>query len=779
MLHVPTPEKQCVLVPAIIPGHVHADLVAAGIIGDPFYRCQEAGCQWVDRSNWTYSVSFNWQPDPEMPTRMLRFDGLDTYADVWLNGELLGQTANMFLPFETDVSDRLCAGQNTLEVRFQSAVESGEHLRREYFAKEGLPEDLMNFDERSFVRKAQYMFGWDWGPRLVSCGIWQPVKLVEFAGRITSFDPKAELVDGRGVLNIEATGTNPEATLNYKVTAPNGQTWTARGPKATVMVDEPELWWPTGFGAQPLYEIEVTLELDGRLLDSQVKRVGFRTVVLRREPDHFGESFEFEVNGEAIWCRGANWIPDHSFPSLVTKERYQEQLRRAVAMNMNMIRVWGGGIYEHEAFYDAADELGLLVWQDFPFACSYVPEDLEFQQAVRQEAEHQVRRLRHRPSLAIWCGNNENSTMWDGKWGGAERNPPRFYGQPIWDEVLPDVVGRLDSGRPYIPTSPVGPEGDANGGGVGDQHYWDAWHGRGDWIHYQDSKARFSSEFGFASSMSMEAWDHCLAPEDSGVATTTVQWHDKTRKGYETYLGFINLHYPLLQDLEDLVYFSQLNQRDAMRFAIEGYRAEEFCKGTLIWQFNDCWPVQSWALMDHLPVWKAAAFEVRRLYRHVLPCIRRSGDSVEVVVANDGPAAYRSRLEIGWIAFDGTRSEIAACPLELEQNERKSVWTGQIGADQRHQGALTVRLQGEDEVMRLLAEPKDMAFPRANIHVEVTPAELVLNSPTPVFDLLIDSNVGQQAFSDNFVSFVGERRVPLSQRVEWVRGRSLGNRRAL
>lgn len=675
--------------PAEVPGHVHLDLARNGIIAHPFSRLADFGAQWVDEVDWTYHTEFEWAPTPGLPRRVLQFEGLDTVCEVWLNGALAATHDSMFVPLEVDVTDRLETGKNRLEVRFMSAVRVGDARRTAYFEQEGLGKETTFFDERAFVRKAQYMSGWDWGPRLVSCGIWQPVRLLEFAGRLNSASFVSEPMGGRRFrVHLQAL-TEGEGELSARFMGIPGTEWEVEAP----------LWQPNGYGEPVLHAASVSFA--GHQIE---KRVGLKTVELVRERDRFGESFEFVVNGHRVWARGANWIPHHSFPSQVTAADYRASIGRCRDLNFNMLRVWGGGLYELEAFYDACDESGILVWQDFPFACSYYPDDAAHQAIVRAEAEHHVRRLRDRASLALWCGNNENETMWEGKWGPAEHQPPRYYGDSLYTGTLPEVVARLNPAIPYIPTSPMGKAPDdvateesrnVNMGGWGDQHYWDAWHGRGDWIHYADSKARFSSEFGFASSCSMETWEQWTdEAERTTFPTKAVLAHDRTNKGWDKFFGYVALHYPAAQTLSEWVEYSQLNQRDALRFAIEHYRRSEFCRGSLIWQWNDCWPAMSWAVEDFSRKLKPAGSELRRLYAPTMIAVDQREREIDFWVVHDGTSTIETQLSVYAPSERLEGPLFASAKLVLEPSQRVLVLTVDIDQVDLGVNELEARLDG-------------------------------------------------------------------------------------
>ncbi len=687
---------------AEVPGHVHLDLARHGIIPDPFKRRFEFGAQWVDREPWSYRTAFEWSPKAGSPKRILRFEGLDTNCTIWLNGAQIAESDNMFVPLEVDVTDRLEKGQNELRIEFASAVVEGDKRRTAYFAKEGLDHKIDFFDERAFVRKAGYMFAWDWGPRLVSCGIWKPVLLLEFASRIKSVHWRQESTWPGGFLVTPTAEVEGEGEVTFVldgITRKAGESFDLK----------PELWWPNGYGGQRLYPAAANLS-NGEIIE---KQLGFRTIKLDRTLDTQGESFQFVVNGRPIFARGANWIPNDSFPSRITVGEYENQVARCKALKMNMLRVWGGGLYEGEAFYDACDKHGLLVWQDFPFACSYYPDDEAMQASIRLEAECNITRLRDRPSLAIWCGNNENLTMWEGKWGST--HPPRYYGEPLYEETLPAAVNALDPDRAYIATSPIGGS-HANADDFGDQHYWDVWHGKGDWKFYADSGARFCSEFGFASGCSPHLWHETL--EDFTLAEGEHLSHDKTNKPWPLFKSYVELHYPEPKTLDEWSYYSQLNQRDAMRFGIEHYRRSPGCAGALVWQFNDCWPVQSWALQDYGRELKVAGWEMARLCAPVLLSVVLTEDEAEIWLINDTLAAGEFTVQVKLVSTDlGSVISSSLKSTSAGPGERAKVGTVSTKNMDTDVLALWVRVEGTPDTARwcLFGEPKNTKFSPAEI----------------------------------------------------------------
>ncbi len=757
--------------PAQVPGHVHLDLVQNGVIADPFERMNEIGCQWVDQADWTYKTEFDFVPDPALPKRVLRFDGLDSVATIELNDEEVGAIDNMFVPIEIDVTEKLKEGKNTLSVHFKSAVKLGLERQEKYFADQGLDlEKVGRFGDRSFVRKAQYMYGWDWGPRLVSCGIWKPVSLIEYAARLTDVHVTQKFnQDGSVTLTTTAEFEGDAEFYYVDVLFPDMET--LDGPLydvngANCIVKEPELWTPLETDP-PLYTVSVNLMrpvgeteegTEYEHVDQQIVKIGIKSVELVREPDEFGESYEFKVNGKPLWVRGANWIPDHSFPSVISKQRYREQIERCKDMGFNMLRVWGGGIYEADAFYEACDEVGILVWQDFPFACGFYPDDQEFVEPFKKEATANIKRLRNHASLGMWCGNNENQQCFAQRWMG-DKTPPRFYGEHFYNEVIPTLLAELDPAKPYTPGSAVGakatPLEKVNDGGVGDSHYWDVWHGRGDWRFYTDSTARFSSEFGFCSAAALSTWDKYLGEDDWAAHSEAVMWHDKTGKGDEKFHSYVELHYPVSESLEDWVYYSQLNQRDALRFGIEHFRRSEFCKGTLIWQVNDCWPVSSWAFVDCEGNYKPLAYECRRIYADQLISLKRDGDKMAVWGINDGENTWP--LELSVKAYSTLTGEVLRtweADPEIDAHSRSEVLVCDLNGLNVHETILVASGDGVEEAWQFLGEPKDQRLaPPSKITVSTYEDGAILVKTTePVFDLVLTENGSTIGLLDNVLT---------------------------
>ena len=479
------------------------------------------------------------------------------------------------------------------------------------------------------------------------------------------------------------------------------------------------------------------------------------------DADGKGEGFKFKVNGSDLFIKGANWIPEDNFPTRITKAKLRGRIMQAKDAGFNMLRIWGGGFYESDDFYDLCDEMGILVWQDFTYGCSYYPDTGEYAEAAKLEATAAVKRLRHHASLALWCGNNENLTMFQGNWTGTR--PPRFLGDHFYEEILPAVVAAENPETPYWPGSPYGGT-DANSADFGDCHNWDVWHGRGDWVHYVENDSRFCSEFGFAASCSLRAWDTCLAPSDKSPYSAAVRWHDKTRKGYDVYLGMVDIHYPKAVTLEDLVYYTQCNQAEALKFGIEHYRRRKGRNwGTLFWQLNDCWPVQSWAVIDSEGEPRAAYFAAKKFYAPVLLSLVRDGETATAHLVSDLLTPLSGTLTWTLATLDGEVLGTETAAVSVGVNGAASVASFALSAASGREREVYVYAQftANDgsitaDNLLLLSEPKDLktADPALSLAVAEEDGAFVLTVSAqrfaPYLWLRRSDNGPLAAISDNF-----------------------------
>ena len=647
--------------PATVPGTVHTDLMANRIIEDPYFRLNERGVQWVDKEDWIYETHF--EADAGLLARErieLVFEGLDTYADVYLNDKKILTTDNMFRRWRTEVKRLLRPGENTLKVYFLSPIKVDlpkyDSLPYRYEAVNDQSANGGLFDKRVsvFARKAGYHYGWDWGPRLVTSGIWRPVYLEGWSGarisdvfyrqqevtaRRARVEVEVEIASARDLAEAVVTVASPGEGIEASVTAP----LRSGINKVTVPLDiaSPKLWWTRELGEPHLYEFRASVAA-GDASDSRTTRIGLRSLRLVRDKVADGTTFYFELNGEPLFAKGANYIPCDVFLPRVTRAVYEKTIDDAAAVNMNMLRVWGGGVYEDDVFYELCDERGILVWQDFMFACSVYPAEGAWLENVRLEAEDNIRRLRNHPSIAVWCGNNECNEAWFG-WGWNTRYAEQ--GHPEWDriigdqlrrqyyEVLPEAVAACSPGTPYHPSSPWSRHEGTSENSEGDTHFWKVWHSRAPIADYNATRSRFFSEYGF---QSFPEYASVLrfAPEerDWDIESEVMMAHQRGGDFANMRIRqYLEDEYWPARDFRTFLYMSHVLQGDAIKTAIEAHRRDKpYCWGSLFWQHNDCWPVASWASIDYYGRWKALHYYAKRFFAPImLSCEEQSWMTVE------------------------------------------------------------------------------------------------------------------------------------------------------
>ena len=623
-------------VPAKVPGSVYHDLLAAGQIEDPFWRDNETEALKLMEHSFRYARSFGVSPELLAADAVrLRCEGLDTLATVEINGQPAGRADNMHRTWEFDVKALLRPGENAIAVTFASPTRFLRQANAETFL-DGSTDAMAGFPH---LRKAHCMFGWDWGPRLPDAGIWRGISLIGVeTARIRQVRVRQRHGEGRVVCAIE---TDIERLSD-------GTLLTGFGPRCEITVEHPELWWPNGYGAQPLYGISVELKAGGRLLDAWKKRIGLRTLTLHREKDQWGECFCHRVNGVDIFAMGADYIPEDNLLPRVTPERTRRLLSDAAAAHMNTIRVWGGGYYPDDFFFDICDELGLLVWQDFMFACAeYLLTDA-FDASIRAEFTDNVRRLRHHASLALWCGNNEmESFTGDGRWFHRKRSQADYL--KIFEYILPQVLKEEDPDTFYWPSSP------SSGGSLdkpndptrGDNHYWDVWHGMKPFTDYRNHHFRYVSEFGFQSFPAMATIEGFTLPEDRNVFSYVMEKHQRNAAANGKIAEYLSQTYRFPKDFDAFVYASQLLQAQAMQYGVEHWRRHRGrCMGALVWQLNDCWPVVSWASIDYHGRWKALHYYEKRFFAPVLISCHEEGVLSQRASVNDEPKPIRKSARL-------------------------------------------------------------------------------------------------------------------------------------
>ncbi len=622
------PGSAFMAVPAEVPGSVYHDLLTAGRIPDPFYRDNETEALKLMEYDFHYSRAF--QVDGELldcGAVLLRCEGLDTLAAVYINGAEAGQADNMHRVWEFDVKDLLREGENNIAVHFASPTR---FIRESYAADpaDGTADAMEGFPS---LRKAHCMFGWDWGPRLPDAGIWRDISLLGVdTARIQDVLVKQFHEDGRAALEIDThiiRLTDAPAEVRVSVTAPDGTVLTGAGETCRIEVPDPQLWWPAGYGGQPLYRVEVELVSGETSLDVWSRRTGLRTMTVSRVKSEHGESFSHCVNGVDVFAMGMDYIPEDNLLPRVTPERTRRLLEDARAANVNTIRVWGGGYYPDDYFYDICDELGLLVWQDFMFACAVYNLTDAFEETITAEFVDNIRRLRSHPSLALWCGNNEMEQFaGSGLWIKAMRQKSDYI--KMFQYIIPKVLKAEDPQAFYWPSSPSsGGDFDEPGNpSRGDVHDWDVWHGLKPFTDYRNYLFSYVSEFGFQSFPCMETIESFTLPEDRNIFSYIMEKHQRNATANGRIVTYLSQNYLYPATLDKLVYASQLLQAQAMQYGVEHWRRNRGrCMGAVIWQLNDCWPVASWAGIDYFGRWKALQYYARRFFAPVLVSCHEEG----------------------------------------------------------------------------------------------------------------------------------------------------------
>jgi beta-mannosidase len=634
-------------VPATVPGCVHTDLLAAGLIPDPFQDTNENDLTWIGRRDWVYETTFTVE-HPEAPRIDLACAGLDTVATLTLNGVELGHTQNMHRAYRFDVRDALRPGANTLTVAFESAYAYAERVEAELGHRPGA-----YAEPYPTIRKMACNFGWDWGPTVVTAGIWQPIALESWSGgRLAEVVPHVRVDGDTGLVHVQLQVERTTAELHVAVSVGEVQTATPIADDSAsveLRVDGVRRWWPRGYGEQPLYPLRVELKAaDGTVLDVWERRIGFRSVRVDTTPDEHGTPFTLVVNDTPIVVRGFNWIPDDAFVTRVTRGRLAARLGQAADANANYLRVWGGGRYESHDFYDLADELGLLVGQDFLFACAAYPEEDPIGTEVAAEARYQVGRLASHPSLVLWTGNNENIWgYWD--WGWPEPLAGRTWGEGFYFDVLPSIVDDVDPTRPYWPGSPWSGRKDIhpNDPAHGTTHEWTVWN-QVPYSHYRDKVPRFMAEFGFQAPptyATLRRWlsDEPLTPDSPGMIH-----HQKAGDGnakLQRWLETAGL--PVPRDFDEWHFLTQVNQARAVSLGVQHYRSHfPVCMGTLVWQLNDNWPVTSWSAVDGAGRRKPLWYELRRVFADRLLTIQPRGDGLALIALNDTASAWTGSVSL-------------------------------------------------------------------------------------------------------------------------------------
>lgn len=770
---------------ASVPGTVHLDLMNNKLIPDPYKDENEKKVQWVENEDWDYQTVFKISAkELENQNADLIFHGLDTFSEIYLNGKLLKKTDNMFRTWKIPVKNDLKIGNNILQIKFKSSVNIGKELAKK--VPFTVPES-----PRSFVRKAQYQFGWDWGPRLVTTGIWKDVKL-NFWNQAKIENIKIEqkaLTKQRADLNIYAEiYAEKEGKYVFATDKENHDIALRKGlNKISVpfKIEDPHLWQPNGWGKAIIYALQFSLKKNSQTIDSKEERIGLRTVELIQEKDEKGKSFYFKVNGNPMYAKGTNWIPSDSFTPRITKEKYQKLIKDCKDANMNMIRVWGGGIYEDDEFYKACDENGILVWQDFMFAGSFYPSDEDFLNNVKEEVKDQVDRLQNHPSIALWCGNNEIDEAIV-NWGYQKQfKYSKEDSLQVWKdykkvfhEVIPNALKEnlISEKNIYWSTSPSIGWGHKESLTEGDSHYWGVWWGELPFEIYSEKVPRFASEYGFQGMPSLEAVKSMFSETpDLSLENPIVKAHEKNARGFHIINEYMKRDYVVPKDFVKYNYVSQLLQARGMQIAIEAHRrAKPYNMGTLYWQLNDCWPVISWSSIEYLGNWKALHYQVKRSFENQVILTKEKEGVLNFYAINDELKKFEDVSLIVYAKkFNGDiivrrttdcKRRVLDRILKLA-SPKTSFFIPESERDNSFLNLILVDKKGNKitESNHFFGKPKDLKLTKPNIKIKkISATEIEISTDVLAKDVYL---IGNTHFSDNFFDLLPKtsKRITLSK----------------
>jgi beta-mannosidase len=741
----------------------------------------EREVQWVNESEWWYRKEVELTPEiVNKDVIELAFESLDTFATIWVNDIKVGEADNMFTPWRFSIKQAAKAGKNLIVIRFKPVNKVAAELEKQHQHKYvSLSAD--NFSARPYVRKAQYSFGWDWGPTLPTSGIWRKAKVVAFntgrLGYLAGLPEEVSEEKAKVKLSVEVYAAK-ETTLNVKFSLEGfGQKKEGRCELKTKIgrnfadcileVESPKLWWPRGYGEPNLYVVTAQVFNNEELLDKGTVKVGIRSIKLIQEPDEEGKTFIFQINGLNVFCKGANWIPADSFLPKVNYERYYKLLDYAADANFNMLRVWGGGVYEADEFYDLCDSLGIMVWQDFMYVCAGYPEEEWFLKEAEREAMEAVLRLRGHPSIVLWCGNNENQWLHSVLWRVRDK-VERLYGSQIYESLLRRVCQFLDPTRPYRPSTPFGGE-DSSGRHEGDRHNWEVWSQGIDYPAYLQDNGRFISEFGWQAPPTMKLLSAYIEKQDLTPDSFAFRAHEKQIGGLELLKALLSIHYPLAANMDQFVLYGQLNQGEALKTAVTHWRSRMFkTSGCLVWQLNDCWPVISWALIDYGLNPKAAYYYVKRACQPVIAPLIVKDDKVEVYIINETATPLDASLKLEVITFSGEVlfDEIVKKPVPAYT----SALAMQKELDDlplKSNCLIVSTLESGEKVLsvdvRTATEPKNLKLPPPQIEVAISRIdektfEATCESPVYAKAVKLDLGDKKAKLSDNFFDLLPSRK---------------------
>lgn len=777
--------------PAKVPGVVHLDLMANGLIPDPMVATNEDSVQWVETKDWEYKTTFL------LSSKLLKkdhveinFEGLDTYADVYLNDSLIITANNMHIPWSAEIKPFLKPDTNELRVLFHSAVRIGQQKLEElpYFIPASNENKPVGQQTSIFSRKAPYHYGWDWGPRLVSCGIWRDFS---FSGwddskiKNVKIDVEKALGD-TAICLVTIDAISPEGTETAAAIQFDGADVISKQISGTknqltyrVKIPNPKVWWPTGMGEQYLYDVNIDLLIDGKKRDKVSERIGLRTVELVREMDEdsLGKSFYLTINGHPTFMKGANYIPADFFNTRAAN-KYERVIQDALDANMNMLRIWGGAVYENDAFYDLCDEKGILIWQDFMFACAMVPTQDYHLKDIEIEAEAAVKRLHNHASIVLWCGNNENLSGWHGWNWQATYNLHDADSLAVWqtydtlfNHILPVYVEEFGNGI-YWPTSPSSDENELENKFSGDQHEWKVWFGQKPFSHFEENAGRFISEYGlqaFPDMSTIERFDPSVKEWELETGAlnyrqrSKMPWIAEGFDGFDMMRYYVDLYYPAPDSLDEFVYLSQISQALSLEVATEAHRRNKpYTMGTLYWQLDDVWPTTSWATVDYFGTWKAGHYSVREANKPVIISANIEKDSVHFHIISDQLTPLKGNLNIQLKNMQGDTLKAWETAYNFDILENKIVLKSAIAdlTDNQDQKEvfLDMTLTADENIIDkgilYFVTPKDLKLQDPEIEFSISGSEISLTAKSLAKNVQLRTKTMDGHFSDNYFDLI-------------------------
>lgn len=751
-----------------VPGTVQGDIVEQKLMPHPYIGLNEKLFRRLENKTWVYEKVF-FIEKLEKKSYFLVFEGIDTVSEIYLNDTYLGNTENMFLTYRYDVSDILKEGENKLRVVIHSPTKHAKKLEDIYGRLHAVEDP-----KRVYIRKAQYSFGWDWGARIVSSGIYKDVYIEELSDGKLKY-PTAYLEDLKGSVVFEGYVENINDPSKYEVQVLINEKEVIKLPvfkedneykfKGSMVIENLKLWFPRDLGESYLYTVLFNLIKEGNVIYSTTKNIGFRTVEILKGDDEDGESFIFVINGKKVFIKGANWIPIDNILSFATDERYQKLLKMAYNANINMLRVWGGGIYEKEIFYETCDRMGILIWQDFMFSCAEYPDHLEwFRNLSIKEVRENVLKLRHHPSIIIWCGNNENNWAFE-DWGYNFKVDNKNLGNTLYLEDFPNICLKEDSSRPYWPSSPFSGKGlKANSNLAGDTHVWNVWSGWQDYKEYEKDTSRFVSEFGFQAAPDIETIKFFAIEREREIFSDTMLNHNKQIEGMERLIRFLSTRFGLPKDFDSFVYLTQLNQAEAIKFGVEHWRSRKYkTSGTIYWQLNDSWPVFSWSSIDYFERPKALYFYTKKFYSKILPVLKQEAEKLILFIINDGKKiAGNVKIEIRDISGD-TIFERNYSDIIVEEDTLFKVDEFSLEKDLIEKSIAKIYFKTEEKLYenhKILANLRKYKPENPEISIDYFNDKAVVSCKKPAIGVEIRDESGILYEDDNFfVLFPYEKRI--------------------